>query len=247
VSAAGPDRLQEQVEALRTSGDVDDARLALATRLRLRRSLETGPRIRRQLVSAGAAVAILLVGTASWALVTGNLPRLWPRVAAPAAPILARPASRASSPAPRPTTSPIERAIPTPVDPPPLEPPPREPIAAPPPPHPRPAPRSAPAAAPPARAPVEALYRRAHELHFHASDVAAALAGWDAYLAAEPGGRFAIEARYNRALCLVRLGRLAEARAALAPYARGEVAPADYRRDEAAALIVRIDRIGLNE
>lgn len=87
----------------------------------------------------------------------------------------------------------------------------------------------------------EALYRAAHELHFHGDDVPAALAAWDAYLAASPRGAFAIEARYNRALCLVKLGRLDEARTALAPFAAGEVAPAGYRRDEAARLIERID------
>jgi TolA-binding protein len=88
----------------------------------------------------------------------------------------------------------------------------------------------------------EKLYRAAHELHFHGDDVAAALAAWDAYLAASPHGAFAVEARYNRAVCLVRLDRLAEARTALAPFAAGEVAPAGYRRDEAARLIERIDR-----
>jgi TolA-binding protein len=87
----------------------------------------------------------------------------------------------------------------------------------------------------------EALYRAAHELHFHGDDVPAALAAWDEYLAASPHGAFAIEARYNRALCLVKLGRLDEARTALAPFAAGEVAPAGYRRDEAARLIERID------
>ena len=70
----------------------------------------------------------------------------------------------------------------------------------------------------------------------------AALAAWDAYLAAEPNGQLVVEATYNRALCLVRLGRLADARTALLPFARGEVAPAGYRRAEAKALIERIDR-----
>jgi hypothetical protein len=88
--------------------------------------------------------------------------------------------------------------------------------------------------------PVEALYRRAHDLHFHGSDPAAALAAWDRYLAAEPDGRFSVEARYNRALVLIRLGRHAEARAALIPFARGEVVPAGYRRAEAEQLVERL-------
>lgn len=90
------------------------------------------------------------------------------------------------------------------------------------------------------------LYAQAHELHFHGGDPAAALAAWDAYLTAEPHGAFAVEARYNRALCLVRLGRLADARRELEPYARGDVEHG-YRQPDAAQLIERIDRhISLN-
>jgi hypothetical protein len=89
------------------------------------------------------------------------------------------------------------------------------------------------------RPPIEALYRKAHELHFRGADHAAAIAAWDAYLAAEPTGRFVAEARYNRALLLIRVGRYAEARAALEPYARGEVA-GGYRRAEASQLVERL-------
>jgi hypothetical protein len=87
---------------------------------------------------------------------------------------------------------------------------------------------------------IEPLYRHAHELEFHGTDPAAALEAWDAYLAAEPGGRFAVEARYNRAIALVRLGRYAEARRALEPFARGEVTPVGYRQTEAAQLVDRL-------
>jgi tetratricopeptide (TPR) repeat protein len=89
------------------------------------------------------------------------------------------------------------------------------------------------------RPPIEALYRKAHELHFRGGDHAAAIAAWDAYLAAEPTGRVVAEARYNRALLLIRVGRYAEARAALEPYARGEIA-GGYRRAEAAQLVERL-------
>jgi len=65
-----------------------------------------------------------------------------------------------------------------------------------------------------------------------------ALTAWDAYLAAAPRGQLAPEARYNRALSLVRLGRIAEARAALAPFANGPAG--GYRRAEAAALLERL-------
>jgi hypothetical protein len=82
----------------------------------------------------------------------------------------------------------------------------------------------------------DALYRDAHEAHFVRRDPAAALAAWDRYLAAAgPGGRFALEARYNRAISLVRLGRRDEAAAALRPFAAGEYG--GYRRDEAAQLL----------
>lgn len=79
------------------------------------------------------------------------------------------------------------------------------------------------------------LYRAAHRLHFVEHDAARALHAWDAYLAAVPHGRFALEARYNRALCLVRLGREDEARRALAPFAAGGYG--GYRQREATELI----------
>jgi hypothetical protein len=83
------------------------------------------------------------------------------------------------------------------------------------------------------------LYAAAHRAHFVSHDPGAALAAWDAYLAAYPNGRFALEARYNRALSLVRLGRLAEARAALAPFADGTAG--GYRRREARELLDALD------
>jgi hypothetical protein len=61
------------------------------------------------------------------------------------------------------------------------------------------------------------------------------LAAWDAYLLRSPGGRFAPEAQYNRALCLVRLGRTADAQAALVPFAQGRYGA--YRQREATALL----------
>jgi TolA-binding protein len=79
-------------------------------------------------------------------------------------------------------------------------------------------------------------YARAHEAHFVAGDPRAALAAWDHYLAAYPRGTFAPEARFNRALCLLRLGRQDAAREALRPFAAGR-----YRAREAAALIELLD------
>jgi hypothetical protein len=88
---------------------------------------------------------------------------------------------------------------------------------------------------PDAADPEASLYAAAHRAHFVAHDPAAALGYWDAYLARYPQGRFAPEARYNRALALVRLGRRQEAAAALAPFASG--AYGDYRRSEARELL----------
>jgi hypothetical protein len=62
------------------------------------------------------------------------------------------------------------------------------------------------------------------------------LTAWDAYLAAYPSGRFAVEARYNRAIVLARLHRITEARAALAPFAAGAV-EGGYRQREATELL----------
>jgi TolA-binding protein len=83
------------------------------------------------------------------------------------------------------------------------------------------------------------LYRLAHEAHFTSHDYARALAGWDAYLKAAPGGRLATEARYNRAICLLRLGRDAEARRALEPFASGMLG---YRQNEARELLEELSR-----
>jgi outer membrane protein assembly factor BamD (BamD/ComL family) len=90
-----------------------------------------------------------------------------------------------------------------------------------------------------ARAPApdaDELYRAAHQAHFGRADYAEALALWDRYLAqAEPGHRWKIEARYNRAIALYRLGQMQLAREALEPFARGEYG--GYRRAEAQRLL----------
>lgn len=79
------------------------------------------------------------------------------------------------------------------------------------------------------------LYREAHQAHFVERNPARALAAWDAYLRAQKTGRFATEAVYNRALSLLRLGRTAEARKALEPFAEGRYG--SYRKEEARKLI----------
>lgn len=84
----------------------------------------------------------------------------------------------------------------------------------------------------------EELYRAAHRSHFVDRDPAAALTAWDRYLQAAPRGALVLEARYNRALALARLGRNVEAVSALEPFARGEYGP--YRQAEARALVDKL-------
>lgn len=84
------------------------------------------------------------------------------------------------------------------------------------------------------------LYRVGHDAQFARHDYGAAVAAWDHYLeAAGPGGRFTLEARYNRGVALVKTGRAAEARAALQPFADGEYG--GYRHDEARSLLRSLD------
>lgn len=87
----------------------------------------------------------------------------------------------------------------------------------------------------PPRDPSDDLYRSAHDAHFRGGSPSAAIEAWDRYLAAAPRGRFAVEARYNRALALLKAGRRAEGLAALEPFASG--AFGNYRRDEAQRLL----------
>ncbi|APR76600.1 Hypothetical protein A7982_01947 [Minicystis rosea] len=82
---------------------------------------------------------------------------------------------------------------------------------------------------------LDALYQAAHRAHFGGQAPAIALAAWDRYLAAAPRGPMVLEARYNRAIALYRLGRKADAAAALRPFAEGDYG--SYRRDEAKALL----------
>jgi tetratricopeptide (TPR) repeat protein len=217
--------LDHAVDALRALGDDRDDAAASATRMRIRDSLTRGHALRRHSVAL-VTLAVLLVASGAWALSSGRVERwLAPAAQAPATlpepsePITGHPTARVTitvhdAPSVEASHAPHEaHAI---------------------------APRTtAVRASEPSRS--EALYRAAHDLHFHDGDAAAALAAWDAYLAAAPHGAFAIEARYNRALCLVRLGRLADARAALEPFARGVIEPAGYRQSDAAHLIERID------
>jgi hypothetical protein len=92
----------------------------------------------------------------------------------------------------------------------------------------------------------DALYIAAHAAHFGGARADLALAAWDRYLAVahgdDPQSGFVLEARYNRAICLVRLGRYDEAREALRPFAGG--AYQGYRRADAQSLIDKMEARG---
>lgn len=215
------DLLDLAIDAVRDAGDDVDAGVPQATGLRVRRSLEARGRRPRIWAAIAAALGISTLGGVAFAIATGRWavlgsPETHAAVIAPAAP------HRVHAPAPV-----LAASAPPVVAREPIE----EPVRAP-----------APAAPtrPTHRATVEAAYRRAHELHFRGDDPAAALAAWDDYLRADPGGRFAAEASFNRAIDLIRLGRYDAARAALAPFAQGD----GYRKDDAQRLIDRLDAIG---
>jgi hypothetical protein len=230
------DLLGQALAEVRAAGERDCGEVAAATRIRVRRSLEGHARRRHHMVRYGMILLVLLVSTGAWALSTGRIPLFVHRVPAssdatmqleppplPAPPKVAIARPRPPAPKIEPQLAAVpDEAWPTP------------PVIQPPPP---PAP---PVQIKRAPRPTEVLYRKAHELHFHGGDDLAALAAWDAYLAAEPSGRFSIEARYNRGLVLVRLARYADARAALAPFASGEIG---YRKREAAQLVERLDQL----
>ena len=88
----------------------------------------------------------------------------------------------------------------------------------------------------PAEAENEAVaYGRAHRAHFVENAPALALAAWNSYLAAFPHGSLAPEASFNRAICLIRLGRYAQATRALRRFANRPAG--GYRREDARQLL----------
>ena len=195
------DVLDDAFAALRdeTADSGENASSAAATRRAVVLAATTRRR-RSLLVRLVLPIAAVLAASTAWAAATGRLSRVFHAESEPAP--AAQPVAAASTVSP-PSLAPSE---PTPAI---------TAVIAP--------TASGPAsAAPEPRAsgsvhvidPEETLYRAAHEAHFVSRDPARALTAWDTYLAAHPNGRFAPEARYNRALTLVRLGRTDEARAA---------------------------------
>ncbi|RYZ03157.1 MAG: tetratricopeptide repeat protein [Myxococcales bacterium] len=227
------DLLKAATRALQEETDSDSAD-GRFTRARVMASLHQSKVKRRTRLAFVLPIAACLAAGTAWAGATGRLPavfhaiseavRFEPRPAAPAAKS-GHPAAkkRVEAPAPLPAAD-----APPPAAPPEAEPAPPTKVA--------PAPSSKPA---PSSSGALAdrdgdLYRLAHEAHFSGHDYARALPAWEAYLRAAPSGRLATEARYNRAICLLRLGRTEEARTALKPFALGALG---YRQTEAQQLL----------
>jgi hypothetical protein len=78
-------------------------------------------------------------------------------------------------------------------------------------------------------------YREAERLQFDAQDYARALDAWDRYIPLAGKSPLLVDAKWQRALCFVRLGRSDDARDALEPFARGELGA--YRQSEARTIL----------
>jgi hypothetical protein len=209
------DLLREATQALRDTPPVSTPDAARATRARVLGSVHEAKRSRVKRITFFIPLAALLIGSTAWATSGGGFEPLVDLVRG----------ERPLDPPPKLELAvTMERAPRTPA-PPPVVVPVAVPVAS-----------AAPAASSPPPPPVdgEALYRAAHHAHFVDKNPGAALAAWNAYLAAAPRGRFVLEALYNRALCLVRLGQTSAALAALAPFADGR--HGSYRQAEATQL-----------
>ncbi len=222
-----PHDLDALTRALRDAHDLEASADGALGRRRLERALVAEHRTKRRRVGVYVLLAASFVGLTAWAGTTGRLPRAVRYLE-----------SLATTEEPPPVSAPLPTF--EPPAPAPFEPPPSAPPA--PPPAPAPAPEPArvpsrlPSSSPPPTPDPDALYREASAAHFDRKDYALALAAWDRYLAAAgPAGRFTVEARYSRAIALLRLGRREEARTALEPFARGEYG--GYRRDDATRLV----------
>jgi hypothetical protein len=254
------DRLEQLTRALREEGNRTTPAEVRATRARVMTSLRGGDRRTRRFVMLVVPIAAVLVASAALAKSGVPVGKAWdwitveigggpPRGPAPSkaapkprsAPSSARPPSRTDDDIAPPASAAPARIPTPPADsaPPAAVPPVAAPIAR--------APASARAAGAPRPAASEdaesaalALYREAHRLQFTDRDYAAALRAWDGYIQAAPRGPLVIEARYNRAIALVHLGRTAEARAALAPFARGDVG-GGYHQRETSELLDALD------
>jgi len=227
------------------------------------RDVRKAARRRRVAVVVGIQLLALVVGVGAWAAASGRLPDLFSRRPQPSERRASSAGAHGRHGRPRLPVAPLA-APPPPVEPaapivPLPSPPPAAATAGPALPDGPPSPSAAPRSSAPRSVSVtgpprptlalvareratettgavepDELYRQAHREHFVHRDYAAALALWDRYLAGG-GGSLTLEARYNRAIALVRLRRRDEALAALAAFAAGE--HDGYRQQEAQALL----------
>lgn len=225
-----------------------------ATRARVVRTLaERKPR-RRKWLSIGIPAFVVFGGSTAWAAATGHLPRVVERVVS----VLIGEAEEvetveAKAPAKKPgkwTGSPPVEEAPAPVP----EVAPEEPLEevadaeelAPPTSQAAPSVTKNPALSeaqvpvlPPEDHTALLTYQAAHRAHFQAGDCASAVTGYRKYLREQPSGTFALEAKYNLAVCLIRQGQSQEAKRLLEPFARG--AYGNYRKQKSQELIDALD------
>lgn len=237
------EKLDRAIAALREDTAEADRDALRATRARMLAVHRDSKRRRtRTLTWTLPLAAAFVIGTA-WAATTGRLLAIFPSSKAPPAPTApAGSTSAARNPvgsgapiatveAPPTASAPVVASAPPPVIATPTVAS-SPPVAA--------APTGVASAPPSASVDRVALdlarYQKAHTLHFVDKKYGAALAAWDAYLAASSGGGFVAEARYNRAICLLKLGRREEGKAALQPFADGAV-EGGYRKAEARKLL----------
>lgn len=211
-----------------------------ATRARVVRTLaERKPR-RRKWLSLGIPALALLGGSTAWAAATGHLPRAMERVVSVLigdvqeveemhAPPAVKKSGKWMAPPPAPETpAPASEELEEPVaeEVAKVE----EPLV----------PSAPPKGTKKPELPAEDhtdlfTYQAAHRAHFQEGDCNAATLGYRKYLREQPGGTFALEAKYNLAVCLIRQGQNQEAKRLLEPFARG--AYGNYRKEKAQELI----------
>jgi TolA-binding protein len=225
-----------------TADDGGDGRF---TRARVMASLHQGKVKRRTRLAFILPIAACLAAGTAWGAATGRLPAMF-RAVGQLVGYSSKPSASKTAERPVATAQQAPAAAEASLPPPPAEAAPEPAPVAEAKPEPtkvEPLPAAKPSAAPSSSAAFQDadgdLYRLAHEAHFSSHDYGRALAGWNAYLQAAPGGRLATEARYNRAICLLRLGRDAEARQALEPFASGKMG---YRQNEARQLLEELSR-----
>jgi len=215
---------------------VDESWRAMDGWRHVNRDVRRAVRRRRLAVIAVLQLVTAAAGVGAWAAVSGRLPPLlarWmPAVHPPTSVAPAHVRPRAHREAFHAAAGPPYSPEVLPVPPPPPVPAPAAIRPAHPAPRPFPSVSSGPERA--QAAGPEEIYARAHRAQFTLRDYAAALALWDEYLATT-GGSLGLEARWNRAIALVRLGRREAALAALAPFAAGQ--NEGYRQEEAQALL----------